>query len=198
MSVQTPLSGRLTFLRVAAPSELSSRLTAEEAVQWTAPAKPHVLQLQRFTCCEPEVRTRPYQLWRHSRPWRLHAQNLLRSMPAPCRPPNFGVIGVDDEGMAAAAWFQIDGGVWHINAAGVALRWQGHRLGDQLMERVLSRIIEHAEEHDVKVSHITGRIHPENRQSIALVTRFGFVQIPEPDREQRVYPLWAVDLPTRL
>jgi hypothetical protein len=62
-------------------------------------------------------------------------------MPAPCKPPQFGVLGVDAEGIAAAAWFELDGGTWHINAAGVALRWQGHRLGDKLMEHVLSRII---------------------------------------------------------
>jgi GNAT superfamily N-acetyltransferase len=198
VSVQTPLSGRLTFLRDAAPPELSTHLTAEEAVQWTAPTKPHVSQLQQFTCCEPEIKTKPYKQWKHSTPWRLHAQNLLRNMPVPCRPPDFGVIGVDDRGIAAAAWFQIDGGVWHINAVGVALRWQSRRLGDKLMERVLSRIIEHAEEHHVTVSQVTGRIHPENRQSIAMVTRWGFVQIPESDRDEDVYPLWGMALPTRL
>lgn len=117
-------------------------------------------------------------------------------MPAPSKPPQFGVLGVDGEGIAAAAWFELDGGVWHVNAAGVALRWQGKRLGDQLMERVLSRIIEHAEEHGVGLSRVTGRVHPDNRQSIAMVRRFGFVQVRE-DPEEGVYPLWAMALPTR-
>lgn len=118
-------------------------------------------------------------------------------MPVPCKPPRFGVLGIDNQGIAAAAWFELDGGVWHINAAGVALRWQGHRLGDQLIERVFDRIIEHAGEHKVELSPVTGRVHPDNRESIKMIKRFGFVQVEEPDRQEGEFPLWTMGLPTR-
>jgi hypothetical protein len=69
-------------------------------------------------------------------------------MPMPCKPPQYGVLALDSEGIAAAAWFEFDTDLWWINVMAVALRWRrsAQHLGDDLMEHVFDRIIERADE----------------------------------------------------
>lgn len=118
---------------------------------------------------------------------------MLRAMRVPMRPPNFAVLARDSEGIVAAAWFEQDGEDAWIKAIGVSVRWRGQRVGDELVQRVLSRMIERALEQGVSELFVGGAVHPENQNSRRLLERHQFELVEPGDDDE--YEEWGRALP---
>ena len=96
-------------------------------------------------CCTGEPKRQPGSFKKvHERPWELDVQSAVRSRRPPYQPPLFMIVGLDGEGIAAAAIYEeLDGpAVVQVQFMAVALRCRGRGGGtaDEMFGEILRRL----------------------------------------------------------
>lgn len=161
---------------------MTASADAKLEVTWVVPTGSDAERLKAFCCCPVEVRSPPFHKWRHTREWELDAQKMVRQdLPIPPQPPRFVLLAEDSEGIVAVSYFEQDRDYVNLGVLAIALRARGQSFGVEVMKQTISRITERAIEQKQVEVVLEGRIDPRNRASIALMQRFGFQKVVEPD-----------------
>ena len=129
-------------------------------------------------CCTGEPKRQPGSFKKvHERPWELDVQSAVRSRRPPYQPPLFMIVGLDGEGIAAAAIYEeLDGpAVVQVQFMAVALRCRGRGGGtaDEMFGEILRRLEERAMQRRVDQVLVTGSIYGLNVPSQRMAFRAG-------------------------
>lgn len=91
-------------------------------------------------CCTGEPKRQPGSFKKvHERPWELDVQSAVRSRRPPYQPPLFMIVGLDGEGIAAAAIYEEPTAHEDLTATGR----KTHRLGFTTQRSTSHRLVTH-------------------------------------------------------
>lgn len=168
-------------------------------IDWRSVAPSDEAELRDFVCTDPPARHPDGTLnLQGAALWELEAQTGIREIQLPLPRGEHLLIGRDDDGIACACWWYEVGGPASVKllVAAVArrLRRTSLKVGDQLMEEVVTRLIERVDGTEVQCVAAFGLVHPSNGPSQALLARHGFFYV----QESGDYQEWwlRIDVPT--
>lgn len=154
-------------------------------IEWESVRPSDADELREFVCTDEPARDEHGELIHDAQLYaELEAQTGIReAIQLPLPRGEYVLVGRDPEGIAAVCWWYEVGGPARVKilVAGVALRLRGggRHIGDEMLEQVVSRLLERADPAFHPCIAVQVLVSPYNGPSQALLSRAGFFYVQD-------------------